>query len=364
LLREKLELENKLASSQSTLDTLKPGYDQLRIQARALESEIRREEAKVEEAGKRSEQLQEEMKKLTEEKANLVESLKSVGEERRKYEERFSQIGKSLNKLIDQMDPLNTNVSELKATQRELDTQLTMLTSQLRNLGFEKTLETTPGAIEDASKIKLGLEKELGEIGAVNQLADQQYESIKDNYKQLSVRISSLERDKLGILNFMDQLEKQRLDAFMNAFSRVNQTFQQIFHDITEGGNGRMALDSPENPFEGGLDVFLQFPGKTEMTMAAASGGEKSVSTVCYLLALQQIHPMPFYIMDEIDAHLDVLNTKRLATLVKSKSGESQFIVISLKDTTIARADRVFGVFIEGNQSKVITLPGKGGVNN
>jgi chromosome segregation protein len=364
LLREKLELENKLASSQSTLDTLKPGYDQLRIQARALESEIRREEAKVEEAGKRSEQLQEEMKKLTEEKARLVESLKSVGEERRKYEERFSEIGKSLNKLIDQMDPLNANVSELKATLRELDTQLAMLTPQLRNLGFEKTLETTPGAIEDASKIKLGLEKELGEIGAVNQLADQQYESIKDNYKQLSVRISSLERDKLGILNFMDQLEKQRLDAFMNAFSRVNQTFQQIFHDITEGGNGRMALDSPDNPFEGGLDVFLQFPGKTEMTMAAASGGEKSVSTVCYLLALQQIHPMPFYIMDEIDAHLDVLNTKRLATLVKSKSGESQFIVISLKDTTIARADRVFGVFIEGNQSKVITLPGKGGVNN
>jgi len=180
----------------------------------------------------------------------------------------------------------------------------------------------------------------------------------------LSVRINALERDKLGILNFMDQLEKQRLDAFMSAFTRVNQTFQQIFHDITEGGNGRMALDNPDNPFEGGLDVFLQFPGKTEMTMAAASGGEKSVSTVCYLLALQQIHPMPFYIMDEIDAHLDVLNTKRLATLVKSKSGESQFIVISLKDTTIARADRVFGVFIEGNQSKVISLPKKGEANN
>jgi len=98
--------------------------------------------------------------------------------------------------------------------------------------------------------------------------------------------------------------------------------------------------------------------------MAAASGGEKSVSTVCYLLALQQIHPMPFYIMDEIDAHLDVLNTKRLATLVASKSGESQFIVISLKDTTISRADRVFGVFIDNGQSRLISLPNKGGVKD
>ncbi|MBO0888576.1 chromosome segregation protein SMC, partial [Candidatus Bathyarchaeota archaeon] len=364
LLREKLELDNRLASSQSTLDTLKPAYDQLRIQIRSLESEIRREEARVEESGKKSEELQSEMKKLNEEKTRLVESLKSVVEERRKYEDQFSEIEKSLNNLIKQMDPINSNVSELKATLRELDTQVAMVSSQLRTLGFEKTIEANLERIEDASKMKLGLEKELEDIGAVNQLAVEQYEGLKDGYKHLSERIGELERDKLGVLNFMGELEKKKLDTFMAAFTKVNETFQQIFHDITEGGNGRMALDNPDNPFEGGLDVFLQFPGKTELTMAAASGGEKSVSTVCYLLALQQIHPMPFYIMDEIDAHLDVLNTKRLATLVRSKSGESQFIVISLKDTTISRADRVFGVFIEGGQSKVISLPNKGGVNN
>src|SRR5205807_8485616 len=78
----------------------------------------------------------------------------------------------------------------------------------------------------------------------------------------------------------------------------------------------------------------------------------------------QQIHPMPFYIMDEIDAHLDVLNAKRLATLVKSKSTDSQFVVISLKDTTISRADRVFGVYIDQGQSQVISLPNNSGVKD
>jgi chromosome segregation protein len=73
---------------------------------------------------------------------------------------------------------------------------------------------------------------------------------------------------------------------------------------------------------------------------------------------------MPFYIMDEIDAHLDVLNAKRLAELVRSKSSESQFVVISLKDTTISRADRVFGVYIDHGQSAVISLPNKGGVKD
>src|SRR5207245_4191219 len=99
-----------------------------------------------------------------------------------------------------------------------------------------------------------------------------------------------------------------------------NDTFHQLYSDITRGGNGSMALDSPDNPLEGGLDVFLQFPGKTELTIGAASGGEKSVSTVCYLLALQQIHPMPFYIMDEIDAHLDRSEERRVGKEGKPRS--------------------------------------------
>src|SRR5207245_1751944 len=169
LLREKLSLDSKVASTQSTLDTLKPGYDQVRIQLRALETEIRREESRVEAANKKSEELQQEMSKLNEEKARLVDSLQSVGKERRKYEDRFAEIEKSLSQLIDRMDPLNSNVSELKASLRELETQLTMLGAQLRNLGFEKPLETTPEAIEDATRLRAALEKELAEIGLVNQ---------------------------------------------------------------------------------------------------------------------------------------------------------------------------------------------------
>src|SRR5438445_13704033 len=110
---------------------------------------------------------------------------------------------------------------------------------------------------------------------------------------------------------------------------------------IDSSGNVKMVLDKPENAFEVALELMLPFPAKPLLTIGSASGGEKSVSTVCYLLALQQIHPMPFYVMDEIDAHLDVVNSRRLATLIRSRSGGSQFIVISLKDTTISRAERV-----------------------
>src|SRR5713226_3407136 len=363
ILREKLELEARLSSQQSTLETLRPGIDQIRIQLRSLDSEIHREEARANEAHERLEILEKEMKQFNDERQRLVGNLDSVGDERKKYEEQFVEVEKATRKLLQMMDPLNASVTDLKAGLREVDAQLTIFKGQFRGLGFEKPLETHPDLIKEAEEMKRVLEQERDEIGAINQLAAQQYESQKEGYKHLSVRIGELELEKLAILDFMNELEKKKLDTFMSAYSKVNETFQSIFREMTGEGNGRMVLDNPENPFEGGLDVLLQFPGKTELTIGSASGGEKSVSTVCYLLALQQIHPMPFYVMDEIDAHLDVLNAKRLATLLRSRSIMSQFIVISLKDTTISRAERVFGVFIDKGSSQIVSLPSRSGNN-
>ena len=162
---------------------------------------------------------------------------------------------------------------------------------------------------------------------------------MKDNYKHLASRIYELEKEKLSIIQFMNELDQRKLEAFMKAFNQVSQSFNEIFQTVT-GGVGRLFLENPETPFEAGADIKLQFPGKTLMTIGSASGGEKSVGTVCFILALQAIHPMPFYMMDEIDAHLDVVNSQRLAELLRSKSKGSQFIVVSLKDVTITRGRR------------------------
>lgn len=361
LLREKLDLESKLASHQSTLDTLRPGYDQVKIQQRSLDSEIRKEEERIKDATGKVETLQQQMKEMEAEKERLIGSLSAVGEERRKYEDQFARIEKSLRNLLERMDPLNSTVMEMKAGSREVEAQMAMLKSQLLSLGFENPLEVVPEAIKEAEDLKRVLQGELDGIGAVNQLAVQQYEEQKDGYKQLSVRINELEQEKLAIVDFMNELDRRKRETFMSAFNRVNETFQQLFAEMTsEDGHGRMVLENADDPFAGGLDVLLQFPEKPELTMGSASGGEKSVATVCYLLALQQIHPMPFYVMDEIDAHLDVMNTKRLATLVRSRSKGSQFIVISLKDSTISRAERVYGVYPEQGVSQVISLPTRG----
>ena len=210
--------------------------------------------------------------------------------------------------------------------------------------------------IEELTKTLTFLKKEVTSIGGVNELAVSQYEEVKNNYKHLATRIYEVEKEKLSILKFMNEVDKQKLEAFMKAFNQVSQSFNEIFSTVT-GGSGRLFLEKPETPFEAGADIRLQFPGKTEMTIGSASGGEKSVGTVCFILSLQSIHPMPFYMMDKIDAHLDVVNSQRLAELLKRKSQGSQFIIVSLKDVTITRGDTVYGVFIQDGVSQVINLP-------
>lgn len=220
--------------------------------------------------------------------------------------------------------------------------------NRLRSLDLNpRTVETHLSTLRD----------ELQQIGAVNALAVAHYEEQRKNYKQLSIRINQLEEEKRSILRFMEEIDRKKRDTFMDVFDRLSRNFDEIFSKITDGGEGRLVLENPEDVFSAGVDMHLAFPGKAELSIGSASGGEKSVAAVCFLLALQGIHPMPFYVFDEIDAHLDMVNSQRLADLLKDRSTNSQFIVVSLKDTTISRASGVYGIFIQDGFSQVVSLP-------
>jgi chromosome segregation protein len=296
------------------------------------------------------------LKELEETRNKLSDELDALKPKRDAFDNQLKQIDSEITKIIGQLDPLTNELAQLIASQKNTQMQIEFHTNELRELGFSKTDEVSDEEIENVTKTLTLLKKELSSIGGVNELAVSQYEEVKENYKHLATRIYEIEKEKLSIIQFMNELDKRKLDAFMKAFNQVSQSFNEIFSTVTSGA-GRLFLEDLDKPFEAGADIRLQFPGKTEMTIGSASGGEKSVGTVCFILALQSIHPMPFYMMDEIDAHLDVVNSQRLAELLKRNSQGSQFIIISLKDVTITRGDAVFGVFIQDGVSQVINLP-------
>jgi chromosome segregation protein len=356
MIRQRMETESRIKSLESTIAVIEPSVEQARIQSASIDKQS--QEFGYSFASTQSELSKQEdlLRQLEVTRDKLSEELATVRVKRSEYDSQAKDIELEITKILDKLDPLNNELANVTASHKHLEMQIEFHMNELKELGSSEVLEVREEEMKNVENTLTTLKKELEAIGGVNELAVSQYEEVKENYKHLASRIYDLEKEKLSIIQFMNELDQQKLEAFMKAFNQVSQSFNEIFQTVT-AGVGRLFLEKPESPFEGGADIRLQFPGKTEMTIGSASGGEKSVGTVCFILALQAIHPMPFYMMDEIDAHLDIVNSQRLAELLRSKSKGSQFITVSLKDVTIARGDAVYGVFIQEGVSQVVELP-------
>ena len=356
LLRQKIETEGRMKALASTISAIEPTAEQLNNQITDTTTQSEKLENQLKQIDTDLPQYESQLETTNQSRQQLTEELSAVKMRRGEYDEQLRELENQISSTLEELDPLNTKLANLAASSKQKQMQVEFHQNELKELGCPEIAEVLDEDMQRVEKLIPILKKELAAIGGVNELAASQYEEVKGNYKQLASRIYELENEKLSIIKFMNELNRQKLEAFMKAFKQVSDSFNEIFSTVTSGF-GRLFLENPESPFEAGADIKLQFPGKTLMAIGSASGGEKSVGTVCFILALQAIHPMPFYMMDEIDAHLDVVNSQKLAELLKSKSNGSQFIVVSLKDVTIARADAVYGVFIQEGVSQVVSLP-------
>jgi chromosome segregation protein len=357
LIQDKLELEGKLSTLEASITTSTQNQDQMKAQIASIEKQITDTQSRMGASNQELAGHEETIKQLQDQREAILKNVTSAKAKRNAFEQALKSLETQLMKAINQLEPLNREVANLNSTVKEKEMRASLLWTEIKSLGYDGLIEVAPKELPSIEETLSALKRELERIGAVNELAVSQYEDQKTNYKQLATRIYEIEKERHAIIEFMNELDKKKFDMFMRAYSQVDTTFQEIFAKITGTGTGRMVLEYPEDPFKGGVDVLLAFPGKSEMTISSASGGEKSVSTVCFLLALQAIHPMPFYMFDEIDAHLDVVNSQRLAELLRDRSKGSQFLVVSLKDTAISRANRVYGVFIQEGVSQVVEMP-------
>jgi chromosome segregation protein len=142
----------------------------------------------------------------------------------------------------------------------------------------------------------------------------------------------------------------------MDAFEKINQNLQRYFSKVTGGGTAALKLENIEEPFSGGIDMMVQFINKPSIVVSGASGGERSVAAVAFLFALKEFTPASFYILDEIDAHLDAFHVSKLADLLLEESDKTQFIIITLKPEMVNKAQRVYGVYEQNGVSNVISM--------
>ncbi len=356
-LRQKLgSVQTEISTLQSKFDNvLRVGYQNSKIQLTKLDQQRKKVEKDVAEATAEREILRAELTEQEKSRVQLSSAALSAREESKKFTSQIDVIDAQLRSLDSEYEQADQLFNQLQLSVQTSRLQLTQYQNQLRQLGYEKILETTQKQVEEAQTSLQMMRFEMDRIGAVNQLASSHYAEQISRYRELSLRLNELEREKQAIVQFMDQIESKKRRVFMDAFARINSDLSKYFSKLTGGGTAALKLENPDEPFVGGIDMLVQFPDKPSIVVSGASGGERSVSAVSFIFALKDFSPASFYVLDEVDAHLDAFHTTKLAELFLEESEKTQFIVVTLKPEMVNKAQKVYGVYERSGVSAVIS---------
>ena len=355
--RQKLgTVQTEISTCQSQFDNvLRVGYQNSKIQLSKVEQQQRKVEKEVAEALQQRESVKQELAEQDKSRVELSNAVLSAREDSKKFTSQIDNIDSELRSLDTEYEQADLLFNQLQLSVQTSRLQLTQYQNQLKLFNYEKPLETTQKQVEEAETSIQMMRFELERIGAVNQLALSHYAEQISRYRELSLRLNELEREKQAIVQFMDEIEGKKRRVFMNAFAKININLQKYFSKLTGGGTATLKLENPEEPFSGGIDMLVQFTNKPSIIVSGASGGERSVSAVAFIFALKEFTPVSFYVLDEVDAHLDAFHTAKLAELLLEESEKIQFIVITLKPEMVNKAQRVYGVYERNGVSAVIS---------
>jgi chromosome segregation protein len=234
----------------------------------------------------------------------------------------------------------------LAQMERELPDPLPEIPDDVRQAGLEALRERLQE-----------IQRRMEALEPVNMLALEELEQLEERLRELEDRLEVLSSEREELLLRIETVATLRQEAFLEAFRAVDGHFRAIFADLSDG-EGQLQLENPEQPLEGGLTLVAHPKGKAVRRLAAMSGGEKSLTALSFLFALQRFRPSPFYALDEVDSFLDGVNVERLAALIAAQAGGAQFLVVSHRRPMIAAAERTIGVTqARGAHTQVVGLP-------
>jgi chromosome segregation protein len=366
-LTESIEFEIK--SNESKLANL-----QNEIKSMILEINFNEETSVVQE--ERIEKFEKDNLTLEEEKVSHKRDIEVTERNLVELNEKIKELGGKLVELQSERDIINTEVHNLekkknicetklerfieqseafKTRRKELETELFSVREELTTQGINIASLAKPDiSTEELNKNIARLQRRMNELEPVNMRALLEYDEVQARREELNTRIDTLSSEKNQIIERMNGYEDLKHKSFMVAFNNVNNNFKDIFNQLSEG-LGSLILENPQSPFSGGLTIEAQPRDKKMQRLEGMSGGEKSLTALAFVFAIQRYMPAPFYAFDEVDMHLDGINAEKLASLIKNQSANTQFVVVSLRKPMIESADRTIGVTQKNNGITKVT---------
>ncbi|MEB3276033.1 MAG: chromosome segregation protein SMC, partial [Cyanobacteriota bacterium] len=317
-------------------------------------------EALVAERNRWKEQQQADQQRRAELGTQQAELQTRFGEKRRQRdaaEARLASLRQTLQQQQWELSRLGDELQALAEQQRSESLRVEQLERELPDPWPEIPEAVREAGLEALQTELRSLQARMEALEPVNMLALEELEQLEQRLAELESRLEVLSKEREELLLRIETVATLRQEAFMEAFTAVDGHFRTIFAGLSDG-EGHLQLENPEAPLEGGLTLVAHPKGKAVRRLAAMSGGEKSLTALSFLFALQRFRPSPFYALDEVDSFLDGVNVERLAALIASQAGEAQFLVVSHRRPMIAASSRTIGVTqARGAHTQVVGLP-------
>lgn len=205
------------------------------------------------------------------------------------------------------------------------------------------------------------LQRRLEAMGAVNLLAPDEYAQAHDRCDSLARQLTDLEQAAQQLTELRQRLEDEIDGRFRTVFQAVAVNFQEFFSELFVGGRATLRLESQaegdRNPLDDGVEILAQTPGKRLQPLTLLSGGERALTALAFLFALQAVNPSPFYVLDEVDAALDDANVVRFNRVLTRLAEQQQFLVVTHNHSTMAQAEALYGVTLgEHGISRIVSV--------
>jgi len=293
---------------------------------------------------KEIEELKVQLEKLEEQIAEIQEKLGELLKQRDEINAELLDLEKQKHLQSSDLERIAEQIESFKARRRELEPQLESARGDLEEAGVEVSkLEPVTISIEEITSKISRLEKRMEDLGLVNMRALTAYEDVLARQQELKEQIETLTKERKQILERMQGYEQLKKETFMKTYNNINENFKEVFHRLSDG-EGTLVLENEEDPLAGGLTIEAQPRDKKKQRLEGMSGGEKSLTALAFVFAIQRYMPAPFYAFDEVDMHLDGINVEKLSEMIKYQAQNTQFIVVSLRKPMIESANRTIGV--------------------
>ncbi len=250
--------------------------------------------------------------------------------------------------------------SEIKLSR--LDTQLENLLKQLAEeyeMSYEWAKDNVE-KIENISKARTELVKIkniLQSLGEVNLGAIEEYERVSERYNFLNIQRDDLINAKETLYKVIEEVDEEMTKLFYESFEAIREQFQIVFVKLFNGGRADLILSDPDNILDTGIEVVAQPPGKKLQNLALLSGGEKALTAITLLFAILRVKPVPFSVLDEVDAALDDPNVIRFSEYLREFCKDTQFIVVTHRKGTMEGVDILYGVTMqEAGVSRLVSV--------